>query len=96
MDIFVRVVEYDQAAEFKVPGSEQASWLMPSIISAFAAEDISEVIEQFAVGGVETLGEHSLRDCHSNGVGETLAERSGCCFDADCVILLRVSGGFGA
>lgn len=63
--------------------------------ASITGKHISEVLDDFEVGLVESSGKMGLSDGESNSVGETLTERASRDFNAVGVVVFGVARGLG-
>ncbi len=92
----VRVVEDDELAQGQVAGQRGGFGGYALLQAAVAREDVGIVVDDRALGRIETGGEHALGDGHAHGVGQALPERSGRGLDPRREAVLRVAGAFAA
>ena len=88
----VVIPEQNELVELQVAGKRDGFVADAFHEAAVTAQDIGEVALQV---GAEFLFKLALGNRHADGVGDALAERAGCGFDAGRVAIFGVAGGLG-
>ncbi|MNV66264.1 hypothetical protein D3C71_1590090 [compost metagenome] len=89
----VVVPEDDQLVELEVAGKRDGFLADAFHEAAVTGEHIGVVLHQVLA---ELVAQLTFGDCHADGVGDALAERTGGRLDAGGVAVFRVAGGAGA
>lgn len=91
----VVIIDHDQVAELQVTGHGGSLGGDTLHSAAITEEGVCVVVEQLVAGLVENGGGVPLSNRKTDGVGETLAERTSGDLNTGSVVSLRVTGGDG-